>query len=678
MRLRASRLGAIGQGSGGRAAMSFTWAVDADGNWSTLANWASSRYYPDSFSDTANFLSAITANRIVTVDVPVKLANLNIGDDNNYTIAGAQVLSLDGSTPTITITSTGTPTISCPISLISALSIINTPNATISGIISGSVGFTKSGAGNLTISGVNTFSGTVSLNAGQLILGNTSALNSGVNLVFANTSGVVLDLSTFNNTAGSLSGGGATGGSISLGAQTLTSDTTSNTTYSGIISGTGGVLTKTGSGILSLAGANTFTGGVTCNGGGIGPASSSATSWAGTGTITMANGTVLSLGSGTMTMTNNNLYNFTGTVEIRRTGANTYTAGSGSITQNGATTVNVSFAGSTFLTTGNLAGGSGADLYKTGAGNWTIGGTASRTGDFYILEGSVNTTVGAATSTSAGGIFLGDTSGSNAATFNIVTAATSRNITVQAGSSGQKTLSRNTGNPQLTGVVTLNDDLYIQTGGGTMTLNGTITGSGGIRSVTSGGSIALSAPTKTGWTGSLMADSGSSAITLSSGATGASGTAAIVTQSSYTGTILINSAFTGTGACTIGGGSLGGTSSIGGAVTVNSGRTIFGGSGASNAGTLTVSGGLTLNSGALVAVNIGSVTTVSVIAVTGNITFNSNAVTFQATALNAGTYTLFTFSGSVSGTLAPPTLTGTGRTFTNYTYTGGLVQIILS
>ena len=106
-----------------------------------------------------------------------------------------------------------------------------------------------------TVSGANTYTGTTTVNGGTLKAGvvsvaNTSGAfgnNSAVTL--ADTAGVVLDLTGFNTSLGSLTGGGVSGGNVTLGAATLTigGDNTSPATYGGAISGTG-ALTKVGTG----------------------------------------------------------------------------------------------------------------------------------------------------------------------------------------------------------------------------------------------------------------------------------------------------------------------------------------------------------------------------------------------------------------------------------------------
>ncbi len=60
-------------------------------------------------------------------------------------------------------------------------------DATVSGNVTGTGGLTKSGVGNLTIDGTNTFSGATAIDAGQLTLqggsalGDTNALTVGAN-----------------------------------------------------------------------------------------------------------------------------------------------------------------------------------------------------------------------------------------------------------------------------------------------------------------------------------------------------------------------------------------------------------------------------------------------------------------------------------------------------------------
>ncbi|MEI8125896.1 MAG: autotransporter domain-containing protein, partial [Parachlamydiaceae bacterium] len=140
-----------------------------------------------------------------------------------------------------------------------ALTFDQAANSAFQGGISGAGTLTKNGAGTLTLQGINSYSGNTVVAAGALRAGVAGAFSSSSSVIMDNTSGAVLDLNGFNQTIVSLSGGGGTGGNISLGSATLTTGNSGNTVYGGVISGGGGV-TKVGSGILSLTGANTFTG----------------------------------------------------------------------------------------------------------------------------------------------------------------------------------------------------------------------------------------------------------------------------------------------------------------------------------------------------------------------------------------------------------------------------------
>jgi autotransporter-associated beta strand protein/T5SS/PEP-CTERM-associated repeat protein len=137
----------------------------------------------------------------------------------------------------------------------------NGNNATLAGTIGGTGGLTKLGLGTMTLSGTSSYLGGTAVNAGTLQAGATNAFSPFS--AFTIASGATLNLASFNQTIGSLAGAG----NVTLGAATLTTgnDNTS-TTFSGAISGTGG-LTKTGSGTLLLTGTSNYTGATTVNAG---------------------------------------------------------------------------------------------------------------------------------------------------------------------------------------------------------------------------------------------------------------------------------------------------------------------------------------------------------------------------------------------------------------------------
>jgi autotransporter-associated beta strand protein len=155
-----------------------------------------------------------------------------------------------------------------------------TGSATQAGSISQTGGarpFEKIGAGTLVLSGTNTFTGPTMVTGGILSLLGGAAMSDISEVTIA--AGATLSLGA-SETIGSLAGAG----SISLGSNVLTTGTTNaSTLFSGVIAGSGGKLVKTGSGLLTLSGNNTFTGGIDLMQGGIRLASNTA---AGTGPIT--------------------------------------------------------------------------------------------------------------------------------------------------------------------------------------------------------------------------------------------------------------------------------------------------------------------------------------------------------------------------------------------------------
>lgn len=155
--------------------------------------------------------------------------------------------------------------------------IDNTGDTTFSGVVSGAFRLTKDGAGVLILEGNNTYSGGLRINDGTVEFGNDGAAGTGTLTINAGTiraGGGARDISEAVTVGGNFSIGGANdltlSGAMALGAatRTITVDNTGDTTFSGVISGGGG-MTKAGTGTLILSGSanNTFTGATTINAG---------------------------------------------------------------------------------------------------------------------------------------------------------------------------------------------------------------------------------------------------------------------------------------------------------------------------------------------------------------------------------------------------------------------------
>jgi autotransporter-associated beta strand protein len=164
----------------------------------------------------------------------------------------------------------------------------STADTTFSGVISGMGSLVKVGAGMLTLAGVNTYTGYTIVNQGILRIGVAGA--QGLGELIIDPDGTV-DFNGFDQTVTNLNGSG----SLELNDANLTATSTENTTYAGVISGTGSFI-KDGTATLALSGNNTYSGGTTVASGTLSVAGSSPT---GTGSVTVEPGAVLS-GRGTI------------------------------------------------------------------------------------------------------------------------------------------------------------------------------------------------------------------------------------------------------------------------------------------------------------------------------------------------------------------------------------------
>nr|WMC97425.1 autotransporter-associated beta strand repeat-containing protein [Aminobacter aminovorans] len=157
---------------------------------------------------------------------------------------------------------------------------------TYNGLLSGTGALSKSGAGTVVLGATNTYAGGTAVNAGTLRLGAGGSLLFGKDLSVAG--GATFDLNGKAQTIGRLTGAGA----VALGAGALTvghGDVSS--TFAGATSGTGS-LTKVGSGMLTLTGANTHIGGTTVSGGQL-QIGDGGTSGSLAGNVALASGTAL-------------------------------------------------------------------------------------------------------------------------------------------------------------------------------------------------------------------------------------------------------------------------------------------------------------------------------------------------------------------------------------------------
>jgi autotransporter-associated beta strand protein len=250
----------------------------------------------------------------------------------------------------------------------------NGNDVTMAGALAGLGGLTKAGAGTLTLTNLNVYTGVTTISGGTLALTGTGSI--------ASSSGLV-DNGTFDISG--VSGGGVTvsalsgNGAVALGSQALTVSLGGGT-FSGAINGTGGL--TLGGGTQTLSGVNTYGGATTVSAGTL--------ALAGAGSIASSSGLIndgsfdisgttagatiralsgsgsVALGSQTLTI-DNAAGTFSGAID--GTGGLTLNGGvqtlSGVNTYTGATTIN---AGTLVLAgAGRLAAGTGVALAGSGA-----------------------------------------------------------------------------------------------------------------------------------------------------------------------------------------------------------------------------------------------------------------------------------------------------------------------
>ena len=602
----------------------------------------------------------------------------------------------------------GNSTLAVPVSADATLAFENSAAMTFGRVISGAGNVQKYGAGTLTLSAANSYTGTTRISAGGITLNSTGTI-AGSRLVMSGSGVFTIQ---GNKTIQGISGSSSAANAVALGGNTLTVNQTTNASFTGNISGTGGGITKTGAATLTLGGTNTHSGTTAISAGGVtlaGTLANSPVAMSGSGVLTLSGGNAtiaglsgtstatgaIVLGSNTLTINQATNQTFSGVISgaggVTKSGAGTLTLG-GVNSYAGATTI--SAGGLTLNATGTIANSavamSGAGVF-TPQGAKTIAGLSGTSTAVPAVALNSTLTVNQATNQTFSGVIGG--------TGSIVKAG---NGTLTLG--GANTYSGST--TVSAGRVTLNTAGTISTallfsGSGTLEIQGnkTVQGIGG--SSTANPAIVLGSSTLTinqatlgGFIGVIsgtggVAKSGSATLTLYSANTysGATTVSAGTLVLSSTGAIASSAlALSGSGKFEIQGnsaiGGLSGTSTATPAVaigantlTVNQASAttfsgVIGGAGGSvtksGAGTLTLSGansytgatnvaagGLTLSSTGTVAAPVVMSGT-GVFAIQGNKTVAGLSGTAGSVALGANTLTVNqtanqTFAGVITG-----------------------------
>ena len=284
-------------------------------------------------------------------------------------------------------------------------------STTFSGVLSdGSAasGLTKTNEGTLTLSGANTFTGTLAVNGGTLQFGSAAAAGTtaaGTTVAFGakvDLNGQTVGNEAFN-LAGELTNTSATGaslaGTVTLnGTGTVSADATKSLTLGGVVTGSG-ALAKTGAGTVVLSGANDFSGLATITDGTLQLGHLSALGSTAAGTTVDATGTLdlngLAVGaeaialSGSLTNSSATAASLSGAITLGA-GTATLVTNAGSLTLTGGLDVssfNLTIGGSADVTVSGSSGLTGTTglVTKNGAGKLTL--NAASTADFDIIDG---------------------------------------------------------------------------------------------------------------------------------------------------------------------------------------------------------------------------------------------------------------------------------------------------
>jgi len=441
-------------------AVNYTWSGSgADDLWSTAQNWRGGTAAVSATTTTVIFTGNTRPSPFT--DLPFTLAGMTFNSAASaFTLSGTTItLAANG---TVTNSSTSLQTITNSGIALSGASTWSAAsgNLSVSSVLSGAGGVTKTGANGLTLSASNSYTGTTTLTAGTLSLGDDAAAGTGIfvfnggtlqsaagartlanTVQLAATSGIGgASNFTFTNTltnTGAFTLNVANTGATTLGAINLSSNATGRAltmnvtggpvTISGPIANGGagaGSLVKSGTGMLTLGSANSYTGATSVFGG-------SLVLGAG-GALPASRAVVVSgtLANGSATLDLNGYDQSIGTLQFgstasRANAVNTVATGSATLTLGGDVSyVTASGAanhpGTAFLTGHLDLGGAtrtfsiadsantatelqiGADISGTGGLTKTGAGVLSLTG--------TNNTYTGATTISGGGVRIGSVS----------------------------------------------------------------------------------------------------------------------------------------------------------------------------------------------------------------------------------------------------------------------------
>ncbi len=329
---------------------------------------------------------------------------------------------------------------------------ISLPNSplTLAGPIVGSGGLVKTGSATLTLSGNNTYTGDTTVSQGAVLVSNSNAVQN-TTVVVGVDNGLLFSggIGAFN--VGSISGSGNvalsdTGGNpVTL----VSGGNNANTTYSGLISGSG-TLVHNGSGTLLLTASNTYAGGTI-----LGPDAISS-NYPLPGTTTFTANATLQAAASTFAITNN-------------------------VVIDANATATIDTAGYTVPVSGAISGA--GNLNKAGTGTLILANANTYSGDTTISQGTLQLASAAAVQNSTVSVNVdnGLQFSSGIGTFDVGGLSGSNSLTLSDTGGGPVTLAvgGNNANTTFSGSIGGSGGLA-KAGSGALTLTGSNSFRGGL------------------------------------------------------------------------------------------------------------------------------------------------------------------------------------------------------
>jgi autotransporter-associated beta strand protein len=480
-----------------KAVAQTNWNFDGGSVWQINNKWSPTNAFPNADGAAAVLGSVITGDHMIRLGDNVLIGSLVISNGNAYKIAGAynpQFSIIGAGSASLTVLGGGAPSITSKIDLYNDLVITQSSSGTLTlrgDINVTSQSITKYGTGVLELTGNGYFGNGLIINQGTVRTYLETSLGNGTNVTL---NGGVLNIAANLTTDGTgITTDGSHPRNYTIGANGGTFNVTNGATFT-ISSGTllsgssGGTLTKDGTGTLVLAGDN---------------------SARFTGNINIVGGTVQVSAENNLGALANHVTLNGGTLDV----TSGFTSSASKLFTMGASggTFNVEDNQTLTLGSGQLAG----------SGNLTMAGTGT-----LVLVGN-NTAFTGTNILNAGTVKITAENNLGAVTDSVIF---------------------NGGTLEVAGTFTNNASkvLYVQSGGGTLTIDSgftnTLAGSSqvnGSSTLTKDGSgtLSISGNQNTNWTGSLVINNGTVRFSgLNGSATGVTG----VTVASG-GTLLLDS-----------------------------------------------------------------------------------------------------------------------------------------